>query len=571
MARQSLDRWIASRLGAILLASAALGLMVAMFLIHQRFDDIERWLVDRQLDRLERVVSQELDAVERSAVDYAQWDDTLDYVRRHNRRYVETNFQLSTGGNLNLDWMLISDLANQPLVSVDFNGERNFVPLASDEVASVLAALPAAPSDDRSQREAGLFVIDGVPTVVARSAISNSDQTEPAVGNLWFGRRLTEDELLRLAGLADVSFALRASDDPESARVVERVAQNRWVAHSPIAEGHMVASIEVPALLSQEFITTGWLLALATALNVAICVVWMRWELRRKVIRRLHAFAELSERYDPRAPSQQRWPVHGDDDIDALAQALNRMGGDLRDKQASLDRLARVDSLTGLSNRLQLIEMLQARAEQWDEVSPAQHCLVFIDLDGFKEINDAFGHSAGDAVLSALAERMRALGPPVVCAARIGGDEFALLLEGLSVTESTRWLRAQMDGLAQPISVDQRQIRFDLAAGVAPLSPGADALSWLRASDLAMYAAKRHHEERVFQYDPIMLEAARVRRHQVDALARAIEADDLEVWFQRSSMPSRVTSPRLKRWPGGSWKARGSPPTCSSGWQRKKA
>ena len=185
--------------------------------------------------------------------------------------------------------------------------------------------------------------------------------------------------------------------------------------------------VQVPALLTDELLATASTLAIMAMLNLVICVLWVRAVMRRKVTGRLGQFAALSRRMNESGLAGERWPVSGDDDIDRLARALNHLVDDLDRHRAALDRLAYEDSVTGIASRRRLLERMAERVAG----PPSPSALVYIDLVGFKPINDALGHAAGDAVLRRLAERMAALPAPVACAARIGGDEFGLLLDGM--------------------------------------------------------------------------------------------------------------------------------------------
>src|SRR6185295_11187416 len=109
---------------------------------------------------------------------------------------------------------------------------------------------------------------------------------------------------------------------------------------------------------------------------------------------------------------------------------LDRRLADLRQAEADLQRLARYDSLTGLPNRSFFMESLDQsilRAER----HRGRLALVFIDVDGFKAINDSFGHAAGDILLRALAERLRSSTRKTDTVARIGGDEFTVMVHDL--------------------------------------------------------------------------------------------------------------------------------------------
>jgi diguanylate cyclase (GGDEF)-like protein/PAS domain S-box-containing protein len=149
------------------------------------------------------------------------------------------------------------------------------------------------------------------------------------------------------------------------------------------------------------------------------------------------------------------------------------------------------DPLTGLGNRRVLTERLShalARAERTGEAV----ALLFIDLDGFKHVNDAFGHAAGDEVLCEVAQRLRGLTRQSDFVARIGGDEFVILLE-TDVTAEAPTLCAQrvFDALAAPIAFATGEARVGASIGIAMHPPLSNlAADLIRRADAAMYTAK---------------------------------------------------------------------------------
>ncbi|MSZ12952.1 MAG: diguanylate cyclase [Actinobacteria bacterium] len=142
--------------------------------------------------------------------------------------------------------------------------------------------------------------------------------------------------------------------------------------------------------------------------------------------------------------------------------------------------LARTDELTGLPNRRRLISEIE-------EFVDKEGSLLLLDLDGFKPINDLYGHEIGDKVLRQVARRFDRALPHGAFLARLGGDEFGVLIEGLheSAIEIALALRAT---LSYPIHIDSKEINLGVSIGVAKNTGDPDLL--LRA-DTAMYKAKR--------------------------------------------------------------------------------
>jgi len=165
-----------------------------------------------------------------------------------------------------------------------------------------------------------------------------------------------------------------------------------------------------------------------------------------------------------------------------LKQALEAF--DEADRQAH--RNANTDSMTGLANRLELLHCLEGALE-----AKRSGVLLLLDLDHFKRVNDLHGHLAGDQVLKTVAEALVKTAPNSSCCARIGGDEFAVLLDGEGAKAAEKVAGAILARLADPVFVAGAQLQVSASIGLASTAKAAGEEDVLRQSDVALYAAKR--------------------------------------------------------------------------------
>ncbi len=161
----------------------------------------------------------------------------------------------------------------------------------------------------------------------------------------------------------------------------------------------------------------------------------------------------------------------------------------LRARDAQLHRLAHLDALTGLANRSGFLDALGAAlAGATGRDRPVS--VVIADLDGFKAVNDSIGHALGDALLVGVAERLLAVVPDADALARVGGDEFAVLVDGEGADDVAEAVRRV---LAAPFPLDRRTVVLSAGIGVATAEPGRPpetAGALLHRADIAMYAGK---------------------------------------------------------------------------------
>ena len=168
-----------------------------------------------------------------------------------------------------------------------------------------------------------------------------------------------------------------------------------------------------------------------------------------------------------------------------------RAENELRQLTATLTERAVRDPLTGLANRTLLEERLRGTLSR-DARNGGTTGLLFLDLDGFKAVNDRHGHAVGDAVLRAVSGRLSGAVRPSDTVARLGGDEFVVLAEGTTEEGLASLVNRLKSAVAEPVRVGALNLKVGVSIGVASSRDGAaDAAGLLAASDSAMYAVKR--------------------------------------------------------------------------------
>jgi len=163
----------------------------------------------------------------------------------------------------------------------------------------------------------------------------------------------------------------------------------------------------------------------------------------------------------------------------------------LKRQQASLGHLAYHDSLTGLPNRLMLVDRLE-HALRAHIRNKMQMAVLFIDLDGFKGINDSLGHAIGDRLLQVIAERLQSLLRSGDTVARLGGDEFVIVIESCRSREGVVHIaRKLLAAIAEPLRVNghELEVRGSIGIAIAP-QDGQDPDEIMNAADQAMYRVK---------------------------------------------------------------------------------
>ena len=196
-----------------------------------------------------------------------------------------------------------------------------------------------------------------------------------------------------------------------------------------------------------------------------------------------------------------------------------------------MQHLARTDVVTGLANRAGLNHFL---VEHLSRRRTAPRLAMFwMDLDKFKEVNDALGHQVGDRVLCEVAQRLRALGKAEAVIGRFGGDEFIMACDVKDRREVETIAMTVLAEMTRPIRIDDDRLEISCSIGAAILpDDGPDLESLMQGADLALYHAKVNGRNQVSFFDPSMSRDL-VRRREIESELRlAIQRDELSVFFQ---------------------------------------
>src|SRR5690606_9200332 len=255
-------------------------------------------------------------------------------------------------------------------------------------------------------------------------------------------------------------------------------------------------------------------------------------------VRRPGSTVELEFRVVP-SPEDERWLLYR-----ALAVAGEdgrpaRVVGSLSDidhrkrLEEQLRLSALIDEVTGLPNRRLFLDRLRQAVERARRRPSSGYAVVFLDLDGFKLVNDSLGHLEGDRLLVTVAERLRAQLRSVDTAARFGGDEFAVLLVDPAPDEVLVIARRIQDAIAEPVRLAGEEVAVTASVGITTSDLRyADPEHVLRDADIAMYEAKSTERGTAAVFDPGMHARATGRLRERAELRTALEEHQFVLHYQ---------------------------------------
>lgn len=205
----------------------------------------------------------------------------------------------------------------------------------------------------------------------------------------------------------------------------------------------------------------------------------------------------------------------------------------LKEHEAELDRVAHYDPLTGTPNRRLLSDRLQQSIVRADRHRKSL-AVCYLDLDGFKHVNDHYGHQAGDVLLVAIVNNLKQVLRAEDTLSRLGGDEFVLLINDCERPEECSIILDRiLNAIQIPITIDKAVISVSGSIGVS-LYPNdhSDADTLLRHADQAMYRAKESGKNRYHLFDPDSDQKAQLQREMISRLHRALQNNELLLYYQ---------------------------------------
>ncbi|MEO0424268.1 MAG: EAL domain-containing protein [Pseudomonadota bacterium] len=227
-------------------------------------------------------------------------------------------------------------------------------------------------------------------------------------------------------------------------------------------------------------------------------------------------------------------PIYDDEGRVIFAVSALQDVGDRRRAEARLIHHATHDSLTGLANRSQLITRTNLAISRVRRTPERRFAVLFLDLDGFKVINDSLGHLIGDEVLIEVARRLSVLSRETDLAARLGGDEFVLLLEDLPTQEQALQVADRVfTALNNPVTAGGQEVRVGTSIGLVHGDElYEEASEMLRDADIALYQAKADGRGRYAEFDASMRDRAMRRQRLEEDLRDALRSENLALHFQ---------------------------------------
>lgn len=448
---------------------------------------LDKIQMEQKLTRLENYLHLEGDRLKRLTLDWAIWDDTYDFIAGNKPTYIESNLQMNTFENNEIDYMFFYDRAN---VFVFGKGLEVIPPDLKKDVQNLVITF---------EEQDSAFIINttkGLAYVDIQDTYPSSGEGEPN-GKLAMIRYIDESFLKTLEN----ALSLQIKD----ISIVKRIA---FPTHEIqlLNDREMDGSIFIPVTAENQFAQFVLLddrdyflqkskslddLFFIFLLMILFLVALIYILIDRLIVSRVTNLSiQLKEINQSKDGSHRlKHSRKNKDEIFLLEYTTNELIESLEQSHMEIKRLAYYDYLTGLPNRFKL-------KNDFDEMNTTDNsfALFFLDLDGFKYINDGYGHTVGDLLLEEVASRLTtSIIHENAIISRFGGDEFVILVQQLGYRELEKLGDLLNDVISEPYEINGIIARITTSIGISRIPE--DSVSFdqlIQHADQAMYDSKRN-------------------------------------------------------------------------------
>ncbi|HLO97337.1 MAG TPA: EAL domain-containing protein [Fimbriimonas sp.] len=507
--------------------------------------------------------------------DWANWDDTYQFLKDKNRAYIASNLEIL---QIDVDAIIMVTANGDEFYScTEKRTPQSAAPNGPQLIRELGFQTQKAKTLGRDSDFSGLVMHGQEPMYVSVRPVMRSSREGDPNGWIIFARYLNNHVLRDVSSQTHLEVSLTKKYDAAlSAKTAEiwrdltggvavvtkPLDSSRISGYSQLRDinGHpilLVTTEEPRTTYAQGLSSTKFLISCLAGVAAIFILVTM-FLLERTILSRLGLMTKQVTQLDRHAEHIGRIYAEGNDEIaifgretnvllselEAGAKQLRSREEQLRSQNENLEETilertreiehqALHDKLTQLPNRTLFNDRLKFALVK-SERCHSGTAVLFIDLDNFKLVNDSLGHSAGDELLIAIASRLNQAVRPGDTVSRMGGDEFTVLLEGLSsVTQGEDVAVRILDALKKPFLVEGSDVFACASIGLAYTQHGCDCPDTLiRNADAAMYRAKATGKASYVVFDAEMLNNARERLELETDMRRAIKNDEFFVAYQ---------------------------------------
>jgi len=521
------------------------GLLLNTILMN-RFIEIEHDHISNNMERTINTINERIIILSNTAYDWAVWDDTYRFIDDGNDTYIKTNLVDEIYDNLNLSTMVFIN-NNGDFI---YNGSKDY---SSGEIKTISSAYrdflkgsSLFQNTDPNLIVSGIVNLPEGPMLISSCPILKSSEEGPVLGNLIVGQYINEAFTTSLADQLklDISIDTFTFGNQDQIKTIEDRIVISNVPDSKIRATYIFVDLEDKPVLSVNIVINRDIyeagkfgisqVLLFIFFLSAFCILLLSIFMRVHVLSKIGYINKAVDKIGQDKDFTQRLELmKNNDEFNIVVSEINGMLDDLESVQKDIEYNANHDALTGLPNRRLLSELMKHSLHQ-SERNEKMLAVMFLDLDNFKMINDTKGHDVGDEILKEVANRLTRVLRKSDILARIGGDEYVVLLENFDKIDEIKMIAEKiLNSFHEVICIDENDFFLTSSIGISiyPVD-GFDADTLIKNADLALYKAKEIGKSQYTLCSPVLKANIQENMHLSNLLHRAMGRNELEVYYQ---------------------------------------
>ncbi|NTV90530.1 MAG: diguanylate cyclase, partial [Clostridiales bacterium] len=560
-------------LGIIFIMLILANYSVLYTVMHEKVHLMEEKQVARNLERVENAINNDLSNLLMTTADWAIWDETYRFIQDENEGYIESNLYPEAISNIGIDFIIYLNSRSECVYAVELNEENGRLEALSNDFIDKINK--AYMTDKKTpQKASGLILFDSGPALTASCSILQGSGDGEALGRMVLGYYLDEDYISFLSKRLNTILQIGSIKNPEAFKVlgsnlISGATVLEDVNGTPVLELDIQIERDIMPIVMNGLNLTTILLLLCSAAFLGATIIALNKTLLSRVLSLSAAINEIGKqkKFSGRIPTEKN-----NDEFRIVSENINIMLEELENAELGLIEMnreleskveERTASLSAANMELQEEIIQRSKAEEeirhiayhdnltdlpnqryyFEEMHRAIAlakrtgkilATMFMDLDGFKMINDTMGHLSGDVMLIEVSGRLMRVFRKCDFIARIGGDEFVIMLENLDTIDTINTIaRKLLRIFDDPFVINNQECFVTASVGIAiyPMD-GENAEEILKSADTAMYNAKENGKNQYVFCTTDLKDRIAETMKLTNHLYRALERNELELYYQ---------------------------------------
>lgn len=547
------------------------------------FDELEISNVKENLSTTLRNYNNKLSYIEMLTIDWGAWDDTYSYIQGDYEDYIQCNLSEDVYVNYDFNLMLFINASGEIVYGGMMDLEEEKLNTINSEVINCISKLNVLNNTDPNYILKGIIMLPEGPMLIATYPILRTDYSGPVKGNVVFGRYLDSvkiEEMSNELGL-EISAVTIESEMYKQIQQSNESIEGFPIEFSPLDSDQIEGAALIPDLFNQSAVkliikiprdvhkigsASFYYMLIAFTIGFFLVFLLLLFLLNKIGLSRLSKLHKNVVSITKNKDVSQRVTIcSGHDELNDLSKEINKMLDEmeklnltvqkarddleliveertkelvkvneiLTSEQKKIKHIAYHDSLTGLPNGIHFSDYLNREISSSSRLKRPL-AILFLDLDGFKMINDTLGHSAGDQLLKLVSNRLTTVLRESDFVARIGGDEFIVLINTIKDMDEIDIIAKKiLNGLDVPFTVNKQECFISASIGIAiyPID-GGTAEELIKNADLAMYKAKDKGRSQYCFCNKQLKDQVVENMILSNQLWRSLERQEFELYYQ---------------------------------------